>query len=140
VIHKKSNINENNPMKTTQEYLTTTHANDIQWKKDLKFYKDEILLLRKRLEEVSAKNTSKEIKIMVSHFENQFIINNTIIDELNHEINLTEDTLAKIIKENPVAFEHKVIEKAELNGKIIIFQKIFAELKNSFNKFLAEVM
>ena len=128
-------------MKTTNEYLTTAHADDLQWRKDLDFYKDQISVLRKRIEEVNSKNTSKEIKMLVSHFENQFIINSELIDELKHEINLKEDTIAEDVKNNPTAYEHRVMHKyGELKGKMIIFERLFAELKKSFNKFLAETL
>ncbi|HSZ24912.1 MAG TPA: hypothetical protein VK766_04305 [Cytophagaceae bacterium] len=128
-------------MKTTENYLNVAHANDLQWKKDLEFYKDEIKILRNRLNEVSAKNTSKEIKMMVSHFENQFIINDELIDELDHEINLKEDSITEEIKKDPTAYVHKLTYKyAELKGKIDIFKKLFSELKKAFNKFLSETM
>lgn len=128
-------------MKTTNEYLTTAHANDLQWKKDLDFYKDEIKVLKKRLEEVSAKNTSKEVKMMVSHFENQFIINNELIDELKHDINDREASIADEMKANPVAYEHRVTQLySELKGKMEMFEKLFSELKKGFAQFLSAVM
>ena len=61
-------------MKTAQEYITEAHASDLQWRKDLDFYKEEISIFKKRLDEIAFKNTSKDIKLLVSHFENQFII------------------------------------------------------------------
>ncbi len=127
-------------MEITTEYLKTAHANDLKWKKALQFYKEEIILMRNRLSEVSSKNTSKEIRMVISHFENQFIINSELIDELAHEINLREDKISAELKSNPVAYEHRVMEYSKLNGKIEIFEKLFAQMKIALNKFLSEIM
>ena len=128
-------------METTTEYLDKAHANDVQWRNIISFYKDEIALMRKRLEEINQKNTSKDLKVMVSHFENQFIINSEVIDELNHEINLREDYITRRLKANPVGYEYRVVRQyAELKGKVYVFEKLFAELRKSFNNFLAPVM
>lgn len=128
-------------METTTEYLDVAHANDLQWRNTMAFYKDELGILRKKLDEVNQKNTSRDLKIMISHFENQFIIHYDVIDELNHEINLREDYIARRIKANTAGYEYRVIRQyAELKGKVAIFEKLFAELKKSFNKFLSECM
>jgi hypothetical protein len=127
-------------METLNEYLKTAHANDMEWKKALEFYREEIIVMRKRLSEISFKNSSKEIKMVVSHFESQFIINSELIDELNHDINLREDSISREIKINPVAYEHRLIKYSELNGKMEIFEKLFAEMKKAFNRFSSETM
>lgn len=128
-------------METTTEYLDLAHTNDMQWKSAITFYKDEIAVMRKLLEEVNQKNTSKDLKFLISHFENQFIINSEVIDELNHEINLREDYIARRLKANPSGYEFRVVRQyAELKGKVYVFEKMFAELKIAFNKFLATIM
>lgn len=128
-------------MEITKEYLDIAHANNLQWKKAMEFYKEEIAYMRKMLEEVNKKNTSKEFKIIVSHFENQFTINGEVVDELDHEINLREDYITRRIKENVVGYDHRVIKQyAELKGKLSVFEKLFAELKKSFYNFLSPNM
>ena len=128
-------------MKNTSEKIQTAHQNDLQWQKDIAFYADEIILLRQKLGEVSSKNTSKEIKMMVSHFENQFIINKELIDELRHDIHMRENNLTELMKINPVAYEHRIVtQDAELRGKMLVFEKMFTELRKSFNKFLSETL
>ena len=128
-------------MKTAQEYITEAHASDLQWRKDLDFYKEEISIFKKRLDEIAFKNTSKDIKLLVSHFENQFIINLNVIDEINHLINLKEDKIAADLKENAVAFEHRSIAYlSEVKGQVEIFTKLYASLKTEFNSFASQVL
>lgn len=122
-----------------KEYLTDAHANDLAWKNDLAFYKDDIIMLKKRLEEVSTKNSAKEIKMLVSHFENQLIINKEVIDQLLHDIGQRELQIAAEMKENSIAYEHRLnVRYAELNGKMSMYKKLFAEMKQSLNRFLAD--
>lgn len=128
-------------MKTDQEYVTDAHSDDVQWKKDLQFYADEIHVWKKLLAEISSKNTTKDIKMTISHFENQFIIYKEQIDELKHEIQIREDFFAQELKKNSVAFDHRTSSlQTELKGKMAILIKLYAELRNSFQKFLAETM
>ncbi len=128
-------------MKTPKEYIATAHSEDIQWKKDLAFYKEEIAIFKSRLDEVASKNSSKDIKLLVSHFENQFTINLSVIDEINHFINLKEDKIAADIKENSVAFEHRSISyMSEIKGQMEVFARLYGSLKKEFNLFLSQVL
>jgi hypothetical protein len=128
-------------MKNTTEYIATAHSQDLQWRQALEFYKDEITIFKNMISEVSSKNTSKEIKMMVSHFENQFIINSELIDELNHEINIKEDRIAADMKINSTAYEHRLnLHYTGLKGKIYVFEKLFVELQKGIHKFLSETM
>ncbi len=128
-------------MKTTKEHVTTAHANDVQWKKDLAFYKEEIGMYRKRLGEIASKNTSKEIRILVSHLESQFTIHLSVIDGIDHKINLKEDRIAEAMKENPVAFEHQTISYlSEIKGQMEVFEKLFTSLKKEFANFSSQTL
>lgn len=97
--------------------------------------------MHKILQEISCKNTSKEIKILVSHYESQFIIQKDVIDTLRHDINLREDQIAGGVKQNPVAYEHRSLEfHHELKGQMKIFAQLFTELKRSFSHFVSETL
>jgi hypothetical protein len=95
--------------------------------------------LKNRLSEVSIKNSSQDIKKSVEQFQNQFIIQKEQIDILNHDIQISEDAIEENIKENPVASDHrKMTEKTDLEGRMDTFKKLFAEMKVSFNDFVAK--
>ena len=128
-------------MKTVDEYMDIAHASDLKWRKALEFYKDEIAHMLNMLSEVSQKNTSSEVRMMVSHFESQFTINKEVIAELKHEINLREDFIASDLKKNVVAYEHRIIHThMDMKGRMLVFEKLFTELKKQFNRFLSEIM
>jgi hypothetical protein len=135
------NLLKMKPLAEEKEYLEVIHQQDIQWRKDFDFYLDELAIFKNRLLEVNGKYSDVEVKIQVSHFENQFYINKNIIDELLHEINLNEAVVTEEVESNPIAYEHRKIRaNSEFVGKVIMFQKLYTELKKDFNKFLAKYM
>lgn len=126
---------------TTKTHLTELHKEHAQWLKDFAFYKDEIAIFKKRLSEVSAKNTDQGLKVLVSHFENQFKINENVMDELQHVVVVQEDSFRKLLESNPVAAEHRLVEDyADSRGQKKMFDKLYQELKSDYQKFLSKTM
>lgn len=122
-----------------KEQLAQAHTEDMQWKRDLDYFEEAVGAMRKILQEISSKNTSKELNILVSHYENQFTIQKDIIDTLRYDINLREDQITASVKQNPTAYEHRSLEfHHELKGQMIVFAKLFTELKRSFSHFVSE--
>lgn len=60
--------------------LEALHSEHREWLNKLDFYKDDLVVLRQRLEEVAARNTLREIMAQVEHFQNLFIIQRNEID------------------------------------------------------------
>jgi len=111
------------------------------WLSRLDFYKEEINILKERLQEITAKNNSNEVLAKVEHFQNQFIIQRNNIDELAHSIKVHEAKIIKEIESNPVAVEHRRMENhTEEENFMTYFEKNFAELRAEFNRFSAEWM
>jgi hypothetical protein len=52
--------------------ISTLHHQDIDWLRELDFYKGEIAILNKRLEEVITGNTDVSVTSQVEHFQNKF--------------------------------------------------------------------
>ena len=126
---------------SNQMYILDLHADHSEWVKVLDFYKDELQVLKGRLSEISAKNTKKEVKIKVEQFQNKFIIQKEVLDELRHDIKAEENLLQAEIKSNPVAVDHrKMGDNESLRDRIEIFVKLFEELKDEFNSFATELM
>lgn len=128
-------------MTSNQSYITEQHKENKSWLETLQFYKDELKVLRNRLDEVASKNSAKEIKVQVSHFENQLIINDEQLDELNHAIKMNQAEIAQNIAENPVASDHRKVEDhAALRDRFHTFEQIFKQLRNEMNEFVAKVL
>ncbi|MCB0786643.1 MAG: hypothetical protein KDC02_20845, partial [Flavobacteriales bacterium] len=72
---------------TTATKPATKHINDLHfehqvWLNNLRFYKDEIAIFEHRLEDVVTRNTDREFLAQVEHFQNQYIREKEVIDEL----------------------------------------------------------
>jgi hypothetical protein len=122
-----------------QKYISELHAEHNEWNSKLSFYKEELLSFRHRLEEVAKANNVKEIAARVEHFQNQFIRQDEVADELRHAIKQHEAILAQQIEANPVASDHRHTADHELlRDQVITFDKIYTELKHEFTQFLSK--
>jgi hypothetical protein len=125
----------------TEEKIYTQHAENSEWMNKLKFYKDEISILDKRLGEIAAKNNHQEVLAKVEHFQNQFIIQKNNIEEITHAIGKHEAALEKEIDKNPTAVEHRKFEFHDRQKEQVeSFEKNFSTIRNEFNQFSAKWM
>jgi vacuolar-type H+-ATPase subunit B/Vma2 len=123
------------------KHIGELHQEHRAWAQELAFFQEEMSLLKTSLGEVAMINTDKELLAQVDHFENQFIIQQQLIGEMQHEIHLHEHTLKQMVEENPVASEHRLVaDHPELRDKMQVFKKLYGERKNEFNQFLAKSM
>jgi hypothetical protein len=123
----------------TGEKIYTQHAEHIDWLSKLKFYNDEISILKNRLGEIASKNNQKEVLIQVEHFQNQFIVQKNNIDEISHSIRVDEDNIVKEISKNPTAVDHREMPSHSKEKEAVeIFEKNFNELRSEFKKFAAK--
>jgi hypothetical protein len=125
----------------TKESIYTQHEENTNWMKTLDFYKDEIKILRNRLEEIATKNNSVEVLSKVEHFQNQFIIQRDNIDNIAHAVKLNEEELLKEINRNPVAVDHRKMTYHEKEQDLVeTFEKNFNEIRGEFNRFTSKWM
>ncbi|HRF99595.1 MAG TPA: hypothetical protein PKZ75_00680 [Bacteroidia bacterium] len=123
----------------TGEKIYTQHADHKEWINKLKFYADEITLMKGRLSEIATKNSHQDVLTKVEHFQNQLIVQKNNIDELVHEIKADENRLEKEVNKNPIAVDHRempshVSEKEAIDS----FEKNFNELRTEFKLFVAK--
>lgn len=122
-------------------YLKDLHFDHELWSNELSFYKNELTIFNRRLEEIVVRYTTKEVLAKLEKYQNQFIRQAEVIDILNHEIKVKEQELARFAKENPVAIEHHYFpDHKELRDEFHTFKKIYSELKQDFIRFLSKYM
>lgn len=122
-----------------QDKIYDQHNENIEWVNKLKFYKEEIEILKKRLAEIAAKNNQQDVLKDVERFQNQFIIQRNNIDEIAHTVNLNETQLMEEVKKNPVAVDRrKVDDHADERELVNGFEKNLNELRTEFNRFAAK--
>ena len=126
---------------TTKENIFDQHLENQDWLKRLDFYKEEIVILKERLEEVTGKNNAPEFLKDVEHYQNQFIIQRNNIDEIAHIITLDEIEIQNEVKANPVAVDHrKVGDQSEHRDLVTTFEKNFTKLRAEYNLFSSKWM
>lgn len=131
---------------TTSEKKERVHIDDLhfeheRWRKELEFYKDELPVFQRRLEEIAKRYTNKEVLAELDHFANQFKIQHTAIDELAHDIHEHERGLAKYAEDHPIAIDHVLFEDhGPIRERMETARKIFTDLKQEYNRYLAKWM
>ena len=115
------------------------HFDHMEWVNALKFYKDEIRILEHRLEDIVRRNTKTEVMAELEHFQNRFIREKEVIDELRHDMKQHENELERESKEHPVALEHRTYkDHTELRERYQTFERLYKELKGEFQQWLAK--
>lgn len=126
---------------STKAGIYELHEEHKVWNNKLDFYKDDITILERRLEELVTKNSSQEVRAEIEHFQNQFYIQRNNIDQIKHIINLDEKALEKEITSNPVAVDHRKIEDHPKERDLVeTFEQKLNELRADFNSFSAKWM
>jgi len=126
-------------METKKVYAL--HEEHKEWLSKISFYKDDLNVMKTRISEIAAKNTSQEILSQVEHFQNQLIVQRNNMDELAHSIGEHENYLIKQAKENSTAIDHKSVnDHPKMRDSFESFEKVFNELRKELNSFLSKTM
>ena len=125
----------------TKTSVNSLHHQDIDWLRELDFYKGEIAILSKRLEEVISANTAVEITSQVEHFQNKFIVLKEVIDHLGHDIKAREAAVERSATKHPEHItENSITINTELFGRMKNLSNDFTDSRFELNKFLAKAL
>lgn len=121
--------------------LSTLHFEHLNWENELSFYKGQIKLYTDRVEELTEKNTKQEIRAALTQFDNQFKVQNEVIDTLMHAIKKEEVTLTEAAEKNVIKAMHTHFENHDnMHAEMAKFHTIYAEIKRKFLRFCEEWM
>ncbi len=124
-----------------KKHVSALHSERIEWLSTLQFFKDDIQSLQNRLEEIVKANTKMEITAMAESYQNQFIRQLEVNDELRHKINAAEVAFASEESKNPVATDHKLApDHVELRDEVDTYSNLFKSLRNDFNTFASKTL
>jgi len=122
-------------------HMADLHSDHQLWLNTLRFCKDETIIFNKRMEEIARRNTGREVLAELEHFQNRYIRENEVIDELRHDIKQHENHLEKFAMEHPVASDHVLFtDHQDLRDRVQTFEKLYHELKGEFMRWLADRM
>lgn len=121
--------------------LPGLHEKISNWKSEVDFVRQDIKILRNRLAEIVERNTHRDILAQAEQFQNQFIRQMEVADELFHDLKQADKRILRQIEERPSDLEERVkTEDGHLTERMHTFNRLFHTLKNSFNQFLEKVL
>jgi hypothetical protein len=107
------------------------------WENELNFYKNELHIFEDRLEDMLDRNPSRDLLRELEQFQNQFIRQKEVVDELNHKIHLYDDELRGIPAKIMLTKSSNEIEKHKgLEGDLQLNRRLYFDLRNRFNSYL----
>ncbi|MFZ1689302.1 MAG: hypothetical protein WAU70_17900 [Flavobacteriales bacterium] len=118
-------------------HISDLHNDHKLWLNTLAFCKDEINILEHRMEEIAMRNTASEVMAELEHFQNQYIRQREVIDELRHELKQHENALEKEARDHPIAVDHRLFtDHTAHREEVATFEKLYRELKEEFTQWL----
>jgi len=119
--------------------INMLHHQDSDWLRELEFYKDELIILTKRLEEAASKNTSKDLLAMVEHFQNKFILLKEEIGVLHRDIHIRQHQVEHIALDKPEHIDEKfsTVRDAVFSRMKDLAHSV-ADTRFEFNRFLSK--
>jgi hypothetical protein len=128
-------------MKKQVIYNSDLHFEHKLWQSELAFWEDELKLFNNWLSELVIRWTDKKVLIQLEHYQNQFILHGTIIDEFQNEINMHEVNMNDHDIKGEVVLNYSFVKKhIEFRNKMETQRHIYADLKKEFFSFLTKYM
>ena len=107
------------------------------WENELNFYKNELGIFEERLVDMLERMPSRDLLRELEQFQNQFIRQKEVVDELNHKIHLYDDQLRGIPAKIMLEKTSNEIEKHKgLEDDLQINRRLYFDLRNRFNSYL----
>lgn len=110
----------------------------LTWLKHIDFYKSQLQVMGKELQLFAKESTSKKVAPRIEQFQNQFIRQREVLDELRHTIKQHENEIERMTRfaleylRDRVTKEHLVI-RADFRRYV----ELFIEMEQDFHDFLA---
>jgi hypothetical protein len=120
-------------------YLNDLYFDHKMWLNELAFYKEEMVILQNRLDEVAERNTAKDMKAVQGQMQSKLIRQKEVLDILEHDITLHQQELVQFAKDHPIALDHVMFtDHTAMRDRMDTYKKIYADMKKDFQDFVAE--
>ncbi|MBS1583861.1 MAG: hypothetical protein JST66_16805 [Bacteroidetes bacterium] len=127
--------------KERRVHITDLHSDHRIWLNALTFYKEEIGILEHRLQEIAERNTGTDVRAELEQFQNRFIRQREVIDELRHDLTVHEDALMREAREHPIAIDHHLFQDHVAQREAMDrFEELYRQLKAELMRWLMERM
>jgi len=122
-------------------YNSNLHFEHEQWRSELFFWEDELKTFKNRLSEFVRRYTSKDVMVLLEHYQNQFILHGGVIEDLLEDIEVHETQIAGQSKEGKDVLDTVLVKKhLEFRNRMETQRQIYADLKKDFFRFLSKYM
>jgi hypothetical protein len=109
------------------------------WENELNFYKKELGIFENRLTEMLKRKPSRELLRELEQYQNQFIRQKEVVDQVNHKIHLYDDELKGIPAEIMLATESsEIIKHRELESDVYTTRRLYFDLRDRFSSYLSK--
>jgi hypothetical protein len=122
-------------MTSTKVDIQKLHFEHQLWMNELSFFADEIKIYERRLEDLVGKSKDKEMLAGLEQFQNQFIRQKEVLDELKHDIKIHETIISNIARADGKAEERDGSKHDKVKDRIATFRNIYWDLKQDFQQF-----
>jgi hypothetical protein len=124
-----------------KEPIGQVHFQHKVWMNHLTFYKEELVIFQKRLEEVDSKNTSKEVHKLIDEFQNQFLFCRNKIEKLRQVMDSVEKEAVKTGKFHMRRIDYEATDQfINIKNDMAEFEKSYKVLKENFYNVLSKWM
>lgn len=121
--------------------LSDLHYEHQLWDNEMRFFRDEIKIMEKRLGELITHYTDKGVLSGMEHYQNQFIRQREMTDKLLHEIKAQEVTLLSAMKNATAGdIDMPFEDNPDLRDKVEQHRHIYNEMKADFYRFIDPLM
>ncbi len=118
--------------------MGSLHFDHKVWLNSLRFYREELFLFRGHLEQYVRTSAVPESMPHVEQYQNRFIRQSEVIDELAHDIKHHDQALADPLSEGANSVVNRPFGiHNELRERMEIFERLYHELKMEFRSWLA---
>lgn len=124
-------------MEISQHFSNDLRYDHHIWENELNFYKNELDIFEERLTDMIQRKPTDELLLELEQFQNQFIRQKEVVDELNHKIHLYDDELKGIPARIMLEIESEEINKHKtLEDDLQTNRRLYFDLRNRFNLYL----
>lgn len=120
----------------TKEQLMEMHGEHNEWQNKIKFYRNELKVLNDRLGEVVTSKPSSNELAVVEHFQNQFTIQNEVLDIMRHDFKQHENAIEAKHSNLHIADSGLTESHEGHKERLAQFEKLFHELRSEFGDFV----
>ncbi len=119
----------------TSAALETEH---LTWLKHLSFYKDQLHVMESEMIDFVKSKPPKNLMPQVEQFQNQFIRQREVIDELRHKVKAHENEIERMTNFALEYLRDRVTrEHVSIKQEYKRFVELFLEMEQDFHDFLA---